>query len=227
VVREIVRAVPFLGVLKGALKHLMSSIVDMSNPRRYTDQQLRAAVAASTNWSAVMVAIGKKPGSGTEKVKVVAERLGVDTSHFAYKRCFKPVPGVATPFRNTVRPGGQSGLSIAARWFLDRGYIVSVPLEPAPYDLVTESDEGLKRVQVKTTHQRQPNGRFCVEIARRVHDATVPRNANGSRRAVPYNSDQVDYFFIVSPESMFLIPISVVAGFRRIVLDVKYAAFAV
>jgi hypothetical protein len=199
----------------------------MPNPRRYTDQQLCAAVAASTNWSAVMVAIGKKPGNGTEKVKVVASRLGLDTSHFAYKRCFRPVPGVEMPFRNTVRSGGQSGLSIAARWFLDRGYIVSVPLEPAPYDLVAESDEGLKRVQVKTTRQRQPSGRFCVEIARRVHDGTVPRNANGSRRAVPYNSDQVDYFFIVTPESMFLIPISVVAGFRRIVLDVKYAAFAV
>jgi PD-(D/E)XK endonuclease len=199
----------------------------MPNPRRYTDHQLRAAVAASTNWSAVMVAISKKPGSGTEKVKVVAERLGLDRSHFAYKRGFKPVPGVATPFRNAVRAGGQSGPSIAARWFLDRGYIVSVPLEPAPYDLVAESDEGLKRVQVKTTRQRQPNGRFLVEIARRVHDGTVLRNANGSRKAVPYNSDQVDYFFIVTPESMFLIPISVVAGFRRIVLDVKYAAFAV
>jgi hypothetical protein len=113
----------------------------MPNPRIYTDQQLRAAVAASTNWSAVMVAIGRKPGSGTDKVKIVAERL--------------------------------------------------------------------------------------VEIARRVHDGTMPRNANGSRRAVPYNSDQVDYFFIITPESKFLIPINVVAGFRRIVLDVKYAAFAV
>jgi hypothetical protein len=120
-----------------------------------------------------MVAISKKPGSGTRGVKAVADRLGLDTSHFFYARSFKPVAGVAVPFGNSVRHGGQSGLSIAARWFLDRGYVVSLPLEPAPYDLVTESDDGLKRIQVKTTRQVGRNGRykvFLVRMARRPTD---------------------------------------------------------
>ena len=131
------------------------------------------------------------------------------------------------PFGNGIKHGGQSGLSIAARWFLDRGYTVSVPLEPAPYDLVTESDEGLKRVQVKTTRQLQRNGRYTVAVARNVHDSTRPRNANGSRKRVPYSADDVDYFFVITPVLMYLIPITVVAGRSQLVLDEKYAAFAV
>lgn len=199
----------------------------MPNRRTYTDDQLRNAIASSTNWSAVMVAIGKKSGSGTAKVKAVAERLCLDTSHFAYARSFKPVPGVAIPFGKSVRHGGQSGLSIASQWFLERGYTVSVPLEPALYDLVTESDEGLKRVQVKTTRQLKQNGRYKVNIAHLVHDVTAQRNANGNRRSVPYKVSEIDYFFVITPVSKFLIPVAIVAGRHEITLDEKYAAFAV
>lgn len=199
----------------------------MPNPRRYTDEQLRNAIATSTNWSQVMVAIGKKPGSGTRGVKAVADSLNLDTSHFFYARSFKPVAGIAVPFGNSVRHGGQSGLSIAARWFLDRGYIVSLPLEPAPYDLVTESDDGLKRIQVKTTRRVERNGRYKVILARMLHDAKAPRNANGNRRRVSYKAEDVDYFFVITPTSAYLIPIDVVAGKLGIVLDEKYAAFVV
>ena len=174
-----------------------------------------------------MAALGKKPGSGTQAVRTVALRLGLDTTHFAYKRNFKPVAPVGLPFGEAVRHGAQSGLSIAARWFLDRGYIVSVPLEPAAYDLVTESDEGLKRVQVKTTRYVASSGRHQVKITRNAHDANAPRNANGNRRRVAYSADEVDYFFIITPKSSFLIPIGVLAGLHTIVLDEKYAAFAV
>ena len=199
----------------------------MANKRTYTDEQLRDAVAESTNWTQVMRAIGKSPGSSNKAVVAVAERLGLDASHFTYKCSFRPVSGIAMPFGNDIRHGGQSGLSIAARWFLDRGYVVSVPLEPAPYDLVTESDEGLKRVQVKTTRATGRNGRYYAEINRRVHKATAHRNANGNRRRAPYSPDDVDYFFVITPASMFLIPVSVVPGVCQIVLDEKYTAFAV
>ena len=128
---------------------------------------------------------------------------------------------------DATRHGGQSGLSIAARWLLDRNYTVSVPLEPAPYDLVTESDGGLVRVQVKTTRRRGANGRYAAGIGRLIHDATAPRNANGNRKSVPYGVDDIDYFFIITPVKMYLIPIGVVAGSMQIVLDEKYAAFAV
>lgn len=174
-----------------------------------------------------MAALGKTPGSGTGAVKAVAERLGLDASHFAYRRNFKPVPAVELPFANPIQLGGQSGLSIAARWFLDRGYVVSVPLEPTAYDLVTESDSGLKRVQVKMTWTSKDSGRYVADIARRVHDASAPRNANGNRRRVSYEAEHVDYFFVITPKSSFLIPVDIIDGRHSIVLDEKYAAFAV
>jgi len=123
--------------------------------------------------------------------------------------------------------GGRSGVSVAARWFLDRGYAVSVPLEPAVYDLITESDEGLKRVQVKTSRQIAKNGRETVGISRLVYDSTRPRNANGPRRRAPYDPCSIDYFFVVTATQMYLIPINVVAGLMQLCLDDKYAAFAV
>lgn len=114
-----------------------------------------------------MRALGKSSGSGTRPVKAVADRLGLDTSHFAYKRSFSPVSPIDMPFKNGLKFGGQSGLSIAARWFLDRGYVVSVPMEVTVYDLVAESDDGLKRIQVKTTRH----------IGRRTETASMSRMA--------------------------------------------------
>jgi hypothetical protein len=202
-------------------------MLHVPNRRTYTDDQLRAAVTSSTTWSSVMIALGKKSGSGTQAVKAVAGKLGLSTSHFAYARNFKPVEGVEVPFSRAVKGGGQSGLNIAARWFLDRGYLVSVPLEQAPYDLVTESDDGLKRVQVKTTRQLQSNGRYAVSVARSVYDRTIRPNANGARKRVPYCGEEVDFLFIITPASSYLIPIAILCDRTSIVLDEKYAAFAV
>jgi len=194
--------------------------------RSWSTAQLEAAVRDSRSWSEVVGRLGVSSTSAEAiaRARGYAARLGIDSSHFP---SLKPVPGAALPFSNTVRHGGQSGLSIAARWFLDRNYTVSVPLEPALYDLVTESDGGLVRVQVKTTRRQEANGRYAAGIGRLIHDATAPRNANGNRKSVPYGVDDIDYFFIITPVKMYLIPISVVAGSMLIVLDEKYAAFAV
>jgi len=106
---------------------------------------------------------------------------------------------------------------------------VSVPLETAPYDLITESDDGLKRIQVKTTSQVSgDSGRYLVRLSRMTRDPGAPMNSNGQRRHVAYTPDEVDYFFVVtSTGTMYLIPIDVVAGQIRVTLDVKFAAFAV
>jgi len=60
-----------------------------------------------------------------------------------------------------------------------------------------------------------------------IHDGSAPRTANGNRKSVPYGTDLVDYFFIITPQSSFLIPVDVVADLHAITLDEKYAAFAV
>ena len=196
----------------------------MANIRTYTDEQLAAAVAGASCWSQVMRALGKAPGGGTQAVKAVAVRLGLDTSHFAYKRSFVPLPPPSLPFSQAAEADHRSGLCTAAKWFLDRGYNASVPLEPASYDLIVESDEGLKRVQVKTTkavdHQ---TGRYAVAIRQMAYVTA----GKGVRRQKPYSPDEVDLFFIIAPNAMYLIPIEAVAGRVSLVLDGKYAALAV
>ncbi len=198
--------------------------------RRWTDADLRAAVAASTTWIEVARHVGRseRSGSGAEALKHHAKRLGLDTSHLTYARSGTPHPGRETPFSNAPSHDGKSGLSIAAKWFLDRGYTVSVPLEPTCYDLVTESDEGLKKVQVKTTNRLESSGRYGVRLTRTIYDPLAVSNASGKYRQAPYASGMVDYFFIVTGNgSMYLIPFDVIGSRQSIVLDHKYSAFAV
>ena len=198
--------------------------------RRWTDDDLRAAVATSTTWIEAARAIGRsaRSKSGADGLRSHAERLGIDTSHLVNARSVEPHPGKELPFSAVPSPGGRSGLSIAARWFLDRGYVVSVPLEPTCYDLITESDEGLKKVQVKTTKRLEDSGRYGVKLTRWVYDPQATSNASGKYRQAPYASGMVDYFFIVtSGGSMYLIPFDVVGNKQSIVLDRKYGAFSV
>lgn len=198
----------------------------MPNHRTYTDEQLQAAVANSTCWADVMELIGKRRSAKQTDVRAVAARLGLDDSHFSYARSQAPIAPPPLPFsRPEAAHGGRSGLSIAARWFLDRGYNVSVPLEPAPYDIVVESDEGLKKVQVKTTSFVAANGRYRVRLARSIYDPEAPLNARGRYRFSAYTEDEIDLFFIAtSGGENYLVPIKSVLGLRSMVLDGKYAA---
>jgi PD-(D/E)XK endonuclease len=196
----------------------------MPNKRTYTDEQLRAAVRSATCWADVVEALGKPRRSSTVYIQPVALKLRLDTSHFNQPRSRQPLAATEMPFTKPAASGSQSGLCIAARWFLDRGYTVSVPLEPAQYDLVTESDEGLKRIQIKTCRRRTRGGRYDVRVARRVYDPSVP----GSYRVAQYDPGMVDFFFIITQAgTMFLIPLNAVAGLMRIVVDDKYAAFMI
>jgi PD-(D/E)XK endonuclease len=199
----------------------------MPNRRTYTDEQLRVAISNATCWADVAEALGKHRHHSMANAQAVAQRLSLDTSHFVQSPSRAKPPDPELPFTNPSAPGSQSGLSVAARWFLDRGYAVSVPLEPTAYDLVVESDDGLKRVQVKTTRRVQASGRYTVRTSRQVHTASARRNANGNRRAVPYTADSVDLFFIVTPSRCYIIPIAVTGSRLTIVLDDKYAAYAV
>jgi PD-(D/E)XK endonuclease len=157
-----------------------------------------------------------------------AQRLGLDISHLGRTQSVIARSDQALPFANPSGHGGKSGLSVAAKWFLDRGYVVSVPLEPACYDLITESDDGLKKVQVKTTKRLETSGRYGVRLLRTIYDPEATPNAGGRYRQVPYLTGMVDYFFIVTGGGdMYLIPFDVVAAKRSIVLDRKYSAFVV
>ena len=106
--------------------------------------------------------------------------------------------------------------------------MVSVPLEVAPYDLVTESDEGLKRVQVKSTNSRHSSGRYIAYTRRLLYDATATANARGRVRRACYTEADVDYFFILTGAgTKYLIPLCAVPGLMTLSLDEKYVNFVV
>jgi hypothetical protein len=48
-----------------------------------------------------------------------------------------------------------------------------------------------------------------------------------NRRKVSYRKDEVDLFFLATSAASYLIPADVIDGRLSIVLDEKYAAFAV
>lgn len=200
----------------------------MPNRRAYTDDQLRAAITSSTSWAQVLRTLGKPPNYSTKWPKRHAEAAGISTAHLDGHHMAR-VNAAQHSFGNPVAPnGGKSGLSVACRWFLDRGYNVSIPLEPAEYDLVAESDRGLVRVQVKTTRHRAKNNRHQVSIRRKLYDTDATANALGKYRRIPYTAEQIDYFFIhTGSDQQYLIPIESTNGQGSLVLDMRYEAFLV
>ncbi|MCV7174764.1 group I intron-associated PD-(D/E)XK endonuclease [Mycolicibacterium sphagni] len=133
------------------------------------------------------------------------------------------------PFTKSLDPKylHRASVSLAAAWFLERGYDVSIPIEPAVYDLITESDAGLARVQVKSTN-RKDQDRWCVSISHQPYSADAVRNAGGARKHCPYSEDKIDFFFILTGDGdRYLIPITATNGQRHLSLDVKYVNFKV
>jgi hypothetical protein len=218
--------------LRRRADHLGLSYVHFTHQRTWSDDALRAAVQSSTTWAEAGRALGLSDNSGSaaEALKRHVRRLGLDTSHFGYNRSGEPAALTSPlPFtRMTSRSKGTSGLSTAARWFLDRGYLVSVPLEPAPYDLIVESDDGLKKVQVKTTRMKTKAGRYQVSLLRTIYDPDATPNSAGKYRQVPYARGVIDFFFVIADASAaYLIPFETAEGRARLVLDTKYVAFRV
>lgn len=154
-------------------------------------------------------------------------RAGLAKSLANSDNLVRPIERVSDAFSRL--PGTKtlpsSATAIAIEWFAARGYVTSIPLEQAAYDLVVESDAGLKRVQVKTTC-RKDNGCWSVAICRNGYDNSARLNAGGKRRRRPYTRAEVDIFFIVtSSRDVYLVPIEVVEGQMGLVLDRKYKNF--
>ena len=135
----------------------------------------------------------------------------------------------ALPFQRTSASINlrSAAVGLAVRWFLDRGYIPSVPLEPARYDLVVDSDAGLKRIQIKSTNFQDDHGKYLVHVHRTEYDSDAEsRGTAGKRRVVSYTKDEIDYFFIVTGDhTTYLIPVGVVGEAKNITLGKKYEQF--
>jgi PD-(D/E)XK endonuclease len=193
---------------------------------------LVAAVPECDSWAQVFRRVGITPsGSGYVSLRNKAMALGLDTSHFRGQSWgSRPVDAVAVPFSRDrdLELLRNAATARATAWFMERGYTVCVPVEPTLYDLVVDSDEGLVRVQVKSTISRDRNGRWVVRIHRMAYDSSAKHTSSGARARCVYAPGEIDFFFIVTAAGdNYLIPLAVTKGAAALTLDSKYAAFKV
>jgi PD-(D/E)XK endonuclease len=196
------------GAIRIVRRHAARLGLDTSHfrgKRRWSDDQLRNAVANGRSWDEVLLALGLSTHSGNARpfIKSHAIRLGLDFTHLAAYVPVEPDRCTLTPELKHLR---EAGASIAAAWFTLCGCAVLFPVEPAIYDLVVSLSNGLRRVQVKTTTSGGQAG-WQVAVGRRPHSA-----GNRALR-VPYDPEVIDCFFIVDGDlNMYLIPSRVIAG---------------
>lgn len=173
--------------------------------RQWSDDELRAAIAASTAWPEVVTRLGLSQTSGTNPrtIRVHAVRLGIDVTHLSRKRAgsgenFRDSRGVGEQIRRAAEP-------VAMAWFALRGWTCSVPNEPCSYDLIVDMSGVLKKVQVKSCTRRDAEGRPYCRISHSRYVASVP--------GLPYSSDEVDLFFIVDGDlEVYVVPLEATAG---------------
>jgi hypothetical protein len=188
-----------------------------SGQRRWSDAQLRRAVANTYSWPELFRDLGLL-GSGDDRtrVKAHAARLGLDL----HRIDGPDTDAAAGPvFRPDIKHLREAGTAIATMWFLLCGCNVSIPLEPAVYDLLVSAQDGIKRVQVKTTTYNK--GGWAVSVGRR------PYTTDNRGPLVPYDPDLLDLFFILDGElTMYVIPSRVIAGRVAIILS-NYSRYVV
>lgn len=182
--------------------------------RSWSDADLREAVSFSQTWEEAIATLGLSANSGNIRtfLKGHAVRLGIDYSHLTAHPSSRHVGAgypCPEPDLERLRTAGES---IATAWFVSCGCVVSVPVEPAVYDLLVELPGGIKRVQVKTTAFKSKNG-WQVGVGRKPHEG------NGRRPHTPYEPHDIDLFFILDGDlNMYLIPAPALAGAVRVLL---------
>jgi hypothetical protein len=189
--RELGLCATSAGSIRIVKRHVSRLGLDTSHftgQRRWPDAQLRRAVASAYSWSELLSELGLVHGSKDDRIRIKAHsaRLGLDLNRL--DPLHKGV-AVKPEFQPHVKHLRDAGTSIAAMWFLLCGYNTSLPMEPTIYDLLVSMPDGIKRVQVKTTTYNN-DGRV-VQVGRR------PYSVGNRARLVPYDPDQVDFFFIV------------------------------
>lgn len=118
---------------------------------------------------------------------------------------------------------GNIGIGEAVAYFIRQGITVSIPINDSQeYDLVTDIDGLLSKIQVKTTATKSPYGIFQVSL----------RNTGGTSGTVNSRvceSENIDYIFILtSAGTKYLIPfIDIMDNRNSINLGDKFNKFVV
>lgn len=173
--------------------------------RTWSDPQLKRAFAHAQSWGELLTALGLDPyaGDARGRVRGHAVRLGLDLSKLEARHPGSTVDIRRKPDRKNLR---DAGTALAATWFLFRGYNVAYPIEPTAYDLLVSMEDGIKRVQVKTTT-------FCGKDGWQIQVGHRPYSPGNRTPRIPYDPTIIDLFFIVDGDlTMYLIPIGVIGG---------------
>ena len=195
--------------------------------RLWSDAQLRQAVSECRSWPEVQSRLGlSTEGAGSNKphLKSHAVRLALDTSHLDRVSYDGRAPAQA-PARVTELTAQPKYLRIAAEtlaaaWFTLRGCPVSFPSQQTAYDLLADTPDGIKRVQVKSTTSKHKNG-WQVGVGHH------PDTHSKKGRVLAYDPDEIDLFFIVDGDmTMYLIPSRAIAGRVGILLR-TYAKYMI
>jgi hypothetical protein len=186
--------------------------------RRWSDEQLKQAVSECRNWEELLSRLGLSTRSGNiaPHIKSHAVRLGLDMSHLGRVSHTGRQPAEARAQESSLEAQRKclrvAAGTLAAAWFALRGCTVSLPIEPAEYDLLAGTQEGIRRVQVKTTTFANKDG-WMVTVGH--HPDTHSKRG----QLLAYDPDDIDLFFIVDGDmTMYLIPSRAIAGRVRIVL---------
>jgi hypothetical protein len=210
------------GAIRIMKRHVAQLGLDTSHfrgKRRWSDAQLRRAVIDSQSWDELLTMLGLAPRSGGERVRVKAHamRLGLNLAHLENPIVQSSASAEARPDLRHLR---EAAPSIAASWFSLCGFNVAIPMEPAVYDLLVSTPEGIKRVQVKTTTCFSKDG-WTVVVGRR------PYSIGNRERRLPYDPESIDWFFILDGDlNIYLIPSMVIAG-RVVILLHTYTKYVV
>jgi hypothetical protein len=180
--------------------------------RRWSDAQLKQAVAECRSWEELFSRLGLSTGHGTmPHLKSHAVRLGLDTSHLSRlshngRQPAEP-PAQSSDLTPELKYLRVAAGTLAATWLMLRGCAVSFPTEPTIYDLLADTSQGIMRVQVKTTTSATKNG-WQVGVGHRPHT-----HSKKQARVLAYSPDEIDLFFIVDGDmTMYLIPSRAIAG---------------
>jgi hypothetical protein len=186
--------------------------------RRWSDAQLRQAVAESGTWEEVLTRLGLSGNSGAPPhIRANAIRLGLDTVHLNQVSHLGRQPSAAraeiADRKAEMKYLRVAAPAAAAMWFALRGCAVSFPAEPTVYDLLVDAPSGISRVQVKTTTCFTKYG-WSVSVS---HHPDTHARKRGHR--VAYDPDVIDLFFIIDGDlTMYLIPSRAIAGRVGLVL---------
>ncbi len=216
-----------LGLDVTHLSRVRTDVTPAEPPGRFPQvdpDRLRNLLGQARSWAEVLTALSLPLSSANyRRLKMMAAELDADISNLLGQAwASSPIRAQVVPFSRPADPAKlhQVGAAVATTWFLTRGYMVSLPVEPTTYDLIAESDDGLQRIQVKTT--RAADG--TVGITKTVYGTgTAP--CSGKYGSRPYSRGELDLFFIYAADrSMYLVPLDAVIGMTGLSLK-KYAQY--